>query len=296
MLLNYHLLDVFTDQQLAGNPLAVVLKADNLSSEMMQKIAREFALSETVFLTNPLIGRHTSAARIFTPNMELPFAGHPTIGAAVLLGLQQRAIAIRLEEKIGLITCVMERIDKKTGEARFKLPKTPEETGPAPDTAAIAGTLGISPEEIGFDDWKPARFSAGLEFTLVPVRDREVLASIVLERRGWADVYGKVHGAVYVFTKTRREQNVDFRARMFEPDLVGGEDPATGSAAAALIGLIAQHERERNGQKLYRIYQGVEMGRPSLIEIQVGIEDGILVHGGIGGKAVLVGNGTLDLN
>src|SRR5690606_20119583 len=126
MKLAYLLLDVFTSEPLKGNPLAVVQKADGLLDDQMQAIAREFNLSETVFICRPKSERHTAAVRIFTPEVELPFAGHPTVGAAVVLGLQTRSSAVRLEEEVGLVTCVIERIDKRTGVARFALPLLPE--------------------------------------------------------------------------------------------------------------------------------------------------------------------------
>jgi len=296
MQLAYTLLDVFTGKPLTGNQLAIVSKADGLSDARMQAIAREFNLSETVFVRQPLIERHTASLRIFTPTTELPFAGHPTIGAAVLLGLQQRAIAVRLEEKIGLVTCVMERVTRSSGVARFKLPQLPQEMGPGPDIADVATTLGIAPEDIGCGLFtRPAHFSAGVEFYLVPVKNAEVLARLKLERRGWTDIYPAGQNSVYVFTQTPNEQGNDLAARMFAPGMGIGEDAATGAAAAALIGLLALDPEHQNGQKNYRLRQGHEMGRPSLIELQVGMEEGQLVHGGIGGAAVIIAEGTLDL-
>lgn len=295
MQLDYFLLDVFTDQQLSGNQLAVVIKADDLSDSLMQNIAQEFNLSETIFLSQPLIAKHTARARIFTPTEELPFAGHPTIGASILLGLQQRASAVRLEEPIGLITCVMDRIDQRTGQAHFKLPQNPLETGTAPANTEIAETLGLSESDIGCGEMQPGRFSAGRDFIVVPVTNADVLAKIELEKRGWADVYGDHHRSVYVFTLTPDEQDNDLAARLFQPGLMLSEDPATGSAAAALIGLLDKYSKERNGQRSYRLRQGREMGRPSIIDMQVGVTDGTLVHCGIGGRAVLVAKGQLDL-
>src|ERR1700749_4821227 len=108
MKLDYLLLDVFTNERLQGNPLAVVCKADGLLDDQMQRIASEFNLSETVFVTKPRVERHSAAVRIFTPQVELPFAGHPTVGAAVVLGLELKSSAVRIEEKIGTITCVIE--------------------------------------------------------------------------------------------------------------------------------------------------------------------------------------------
>ena len=146
MKLNSVLLDVFTTERLKGNPLAVVLKADGLLDDQMQAIAAEFNLSETVFIQKAQSERHTAAVRIFTPTVELPFAGHPTVGAAVVLGLQNRSTAVRLEEKVGVVTCVIEREDKDRALARFALPRLPEEAGKAPGKDAVAMTLGLDPE------------------------------------------------------------------------------------------------------------------------------------------------------
>lgn len=293
MKLNYLLLDVFTAERLKGNPLAVVLKADGLLDNQMQAIAAEFNLSETVFIQKAQSDRHAAAVRIFTPAIELPFAGHPTVGAAVVLGLQNRTTAVRLEEKIGVITCVIERVDKESGFARFALPLLPEEIGKAPGKAAIAAALGLDIDEIGCGPYEPALFSAGVPYYLLPVRDAAALKRIRLERRGWDETFQTERGSIYVFTQTPDEAGNDFAARMFAPGMGLGEDPATGSAAAALIGLIARHVD--GGQHEFRLRQGHEMGRPSLISIQVRKEGDRLTHGGIGGHAVIVGEGTLNL-
>lgn len=296
MQLTYYVLDVFTNEPFAGNPLAVVTKADNLNDRQMQKIAGEFNYSETVFMRQPAIQKHTASLRIFTPKTELPFAGHPTVGAAVLLGLQQRASAIRLEEKIGLITAIMEQKGRSLGSAHFSLPVMPEEKSPALDISKVAVTLGIAPEDIGCGQFDQVRhFSAGVDYYLVPVRDAEVLARIDLERRGWAEVYPAGHGAVYVFTQTPQERDNDLAARMFSPGMGIDEDPATGSAAAALIGLLATDPSHSDGQRSYKLRQGKEMGRLSFIDVQVGMEGGNLIRGGIGGDAVLVSEGTIDV-
>lgn len=294
MKLNYLLLDVFTRKRLSGNPLAVVLKADGLMDNQMQAIAKEFNLSETVFVCRPKSERHAAAVRIFTPLVELPFAGHPTVGTAVALALAGRATALRLEEKVGVITCVVERIEKHLGRARFALPVLPEEVGKAPDRLAVANTLGLDPDEIGCGLYQPAVFSAGVPFYLVPVRNAESLARIKLERRGWEEVYPVGRGSVYVFTETPGEAGNDFAARMFAPGMGLGEDPATGAAAAALIGLIGRHASP--GQHEFSLRQGHEMGRPSLIELQLHKDGDQLTHGGIGGHAVQLGEGTLDLD
>ena len=293
MKLDYVLLDVFTTERLSGNPLAVVTKADGLLDDQMQRIAAEFNLSETVFITKPKTERHTAALRIFTPQVELPFAGHPTVGAAVVLGLETKTTAIRLEEQVGVITCVIERIDRSTGNARFALPHLPMVAGSAPDTHRIALALGLEPEDIGFGAHKPSVYSAGVIFYLVPVKSAAILARVRPDRRGWNEIFQLGHNSVYVYCETREERGNDFAARMFAPGMGLGEDPATGAAAAALIGALASEAP--GGQTEYRLRQGKEMGRPSLITLQIRKDGDTLTHGGIGGSAVIVGQGTLDL-
>lgn len=290
----YFIVDVFTGQLLAGNPLAVVLKADNLSDERMQALAREFNLSETAFVRQPRLDYHAGELRIFTPFRELNFAGHPTVGAAVLLGLQQRLSAVRLEENIGLITCVMEKTGPKSGRANFSLPVLPEMVGGAPTEEEIAEVFGIAPAAIGCGALKPARYSAGLDYYLVPVADEGVLADLSIERRGWGAVFPEGSRSVYVFTRTAKGSAHDLAARMFGPRLPMGEDPATGSAAAALIGLLAQNETS-DGQFSHSIRQGYEMGRPSQISVRFSREGGKLVRGGIGGEAVVLAEGTIEV-
>lgn len=292
MKLNYLLLDVFTRERFKGNPLAVVLQADGLLDNQMQAIANEFNLSETVFIHRPQQVRHTAALRIFTPQVELPFAGHPTVGAAVALGLQSRASAIRLEEKVGVITCVIERVDKHIGQARFALPRLPEEVGAAPPALAIAGSLGLDPEDIGCEELKPALYSAGNPFYLIPVRDAGCLRRINLHRMGWDEIYPFGRGSIYVFTRTPDEEGFDLAARMFGSGMGVSEDPATGSAAAALIGLLSRHALP--GQTEFTLRQGHEMGRPSTIQLQLKLEGDRLTHGGIGGDAIIIGEGVLD--
>lgn len=296
MKLTYYLLDVFTRDRLCGNPLAVVLKADGLSSARMQAIAGEFNLSETVFLCTPKNERHTAALRIFTARTELPFAGHPTIGAAVLLGLLNRLSAVRLELGVGLVTAVMERIDKRTGDAKFALPRMPERLGDGPDAADIAARLGLDEADIGCGALRPAEYSAGVPYYLIPVRDTRALEAITIERRGWLTTFKGGYNAIYAFTETPGERGNDFAARMFGVGSGIGEDPATGSAAAALIGLLADSGRYGTGNHTVRVRQGREMGRPSLIELQLHMDDGVLRHPGIGGSAVILAEGVLDLD
>ena len=162
--------DVFTARRFAGNPLAVVLDADGLDNDTMQAIAREFNFSETVFVLPPRDPAHRARLRIFNPVTELAFAGHPTVGTAVLLnridGGGTREVV--LEEGVGPISCSTASLDHERGHARFRLARLPEEVGEAADAETIATALGLQPNEIGFDDFRPSLWSAGISFSLVP--------------------------------------------------------------------------------------------------------------------------------
>lgn len=294
MKLNYLLLDVFTRERLKGNQLAVVCKADGLLDGEMQAIAREFNLSETVFILKPQAERNTAAIRIFTPHAELPFAGHPTVGAGVVLGLQNKVSAVRLEEKIGLITALFEKTDRRSGEARFALPRLPSRVASLTDRLGMAQALGIDVDDIGCDVYEPAVFTAGVTFHLVPVRNADVLRRVKVNAGIWNTVFSHDHHSAYVFTQTPEEPDNDFAARMFGMNI--GEDPGTGSAAAALIGLLSEHADLATGQVDYVLRQGHEMGRPCRITVQLRKDNDILIHGGIGGHAVIVAEGVLDLD
>jgi trans-2,3-dihydro-3-hydroxyanthranilate isomerase len=290
-------LDVFTGDQLAGNPLAVVLDSDGLDTERMQAIAKEFNLSETVFVTPPQDERHRAALRIFTPKHELPFAGHPTVGTAVLLALLDRqdeaaAVLFGLEEKVGVISCAVEVLGKGRGLARFRLPRLPEIWGEGLDPTRAAWALGLDPTEIGFERHRPSRHSGGVPYDLVPVASLDALARARVSAESFDAVFGdSSHPAVYAYTR----EGEGFRARMFFPAPSLTEDPATGSAAASFAGALMQFEPLGEGEHDIPIRQGVEMGRPSEIALQLVIRSGALVAAEIGGRAVMVSRGELLL-
>jgi trans-2,3-dihydro-3-hydroxyanthranilate isomerase len=179
----YYLLDVFTDRALAGNPLAVIVGCDGLDSAAMQRIAGEFNLSETICLFEPRDPINTARLRTFTPKAELAFAGHPTIGAAVLIGelrardlLRSQDVRIVLEEQIGAITCVARHRAGNGRQAHFALPKLPARVGAPSSDDRLAAALSLAPADIGFDRHVPSIYSAGTAFTFVPVASRAALA------------------------------------------------------------------------------------------------------------------------
>ena len=289
-------LDVFTDTALTGNPLAVVLDAEDLDTAAMQALAAEFNLSETVFVLPPETPRHRARMRVFTPASELPFAGHPTLGTAILLALRDQragladAMAFGLEATLGTLACVVEPGDGR-GTGRFKMPVLPEYLGEAPEADAVAAALGLEPGEIGFTRHVPSRHRAGPAFLFVPLASRAALdrARVVSSA---LDALG-TPAALYCYTLDPEEVGHRYQARMFAPHLGVPEDPATGSAAAAFAGVMMQFEPLGDGEHDIVLRQGIAMSRPSTIGIQLVIEAGALRSVEISGAAVLVSEGTL---
>jgi trans-2,3-dihydro-3-hydroxyanthranilate isomerase len=289
-------LDVFTHRRFAGNPLAVVLDAEGLHDANMQAIAREFNLSETVFVLPPAQQSHRARLRIFTPAAELPFAGHPTVGTAVLLGRIDAAGGgeMILEEGVGDVRCRVEPIDTERGRATFDLPRLPAEIGPAAETSRLAAALGLRAEDIGFDHFVPSCWSAGADYTFVPVRGLAAIRNCGIGLEHWDAIDRGAPSGAYVFCREAVGPGRDFHARMFAPSFGIAEDPATGSAVAAFAGVLAASENLADGTHEFRIEQGYEMGRPSLIELSVSIKQGELSSAAVGGGAVLVGEGAIE--
>lgn len=288
-------LDVFTDRRFAGNPLAVVRDAQGLDTAAMQAIAREFNHPETVFVLPPSDPAHRARVRIFTPVRELPFAGHPTVGTAVLLGRLDGGSAARelvLEEGIGPVRCMVEPIDDQRGRARFTLPQLPAEAGDPPDDAAIAAALGLAAGDIGFRAFRPSRWSAGMPIAFVPVARLGAVADCRPDPGRLVAAFGD--SLVYLFCGEGIEPGHAFHARMFAPAFGIAEDPATGSAAAAFAGLLAAHGALADGEHAFAIEQGYEMGRPSVMGLALVIVGGALVSATVGGDAVIVTEGTIE--
>lgn len=292
-------LDVFATSPNAGNPLAVVLDGEGLDTAQMQAIAREFNLSETVFVLPPETPEGKAALRIFTPGRELPFAGHPTVGTAVLLALRDRAAGVSaerlvLEERVGPVVCTVSVESARAGRAVFTLPRLPEEIAPASGLALIAGALGLDKREIGFEGHEPTVFSAGVGFSLVPVASLEAMRRIRLDNSLWTQAIRPAdHPSAFVYCRQTQEAGHHFHARMFSPATGIGEDPATGSAVAAFAGAIMRFERPGDGEHRFVVEQGYEMGRPSQIELGLRVSGGTLVEATIGGAAVTMSEGVL---
>lgn len=291
-------LDVFTTRRHAGNPLAVVLQSEGLDTEAMQAIAREFNLSETVFVAPSERPEHRASVRIFTPGGELPFAGHPTVGTAVWLALTDEAEGkpvdiLVLEEKVGPVSCAVAIKGGHAGHATFTLPRLPEQLELPVTGAQLAEALGLDPADLGFDVHRPSAFSAGVAYTMVPAASREAVA-----RARVAGAFERVMGATangnaFVYCRETAEVGHDYHARMFWPGAGVVEDPATGSAVAAFAGAIMAYDKPEDGDHRLVIEQGYEMGRPSQITLELSVRDGALVSARIGGSAIVVSEGVL---
>ena len=296
----YVILDVFCNQPFAGNPLAVVLDGGGLDDELMQKIAGEFNLSETVFVKSVDENNSRAQIRIFTPLHELPFAGHPTVGTATLLakeyfnkGGANGSVDLVLDEQVGPVKCKV-TLDENSSGAQFTLPQLPDYVGECGSVETIANALGLSVSDIGFDAHSPQQWSAGVPYSLVPVASIDAIRNITPDTASWAKAFGEGHhNNAFVYCRECEDASSAFHARMFWPSAGIREDAATGSAAAAFAGIIMQNEGFADGDHTFVIEQGYEMGRPSLINLILEIRDGKLKCGKIGGDMVEIARGII---
>jgi trans-2,3-dihydro-3-hydroxyanthranilate isomerase len=296
----YFVYDVFTEERLAGNPLAVVLDAEGLDIEAMQRIAREFNYSETTFVTPPQDPKHKARVRIFTPVFEMPFAGHPTVGTAIALAEQGGQDGVDqilvLEENIGLLRCAISRSGEGTF-AEFDLPELPRQLELPVEPEMVGAALGLGPHEIGFENHRVGLWTAGVPYITVPVANLDVIGRAKLDNPAWMDLSpqrgdGK-RASAYVYTRDTVHHDSAFHARMFVPGTPSYEDPATGSAAAAFSGVISRFDELAEGPTRFWIEQGIEMGRPSRIRLEIDVDGGKMIAARIGGNAVKVAEGLL---
>jgi trans-2,3-dihydro-3-hydroxyanthranilate isomerase len=301
MQLTYHVLDVFTDIRFGGNPLAVVLEADGLDPQRMQTVARELNLSETVFVLTPQSPAHT--ARVFTPVSEVPFAGHPTVGTAALLAEVKAAAPtepgdalIVLEEAIGIVRVGVRLKRGAPPYAEFNAPKLPKEDGSLAPGDRLAAALGLIPSEIGFENHRPTRYTAGVAFAFIPVASLDAIAKARVAQPHWDEALkGQGLAGTFLYCRQTRHTPSSFHARVFAPDLGISEDPATGGAVAAFAGVVQRFDSLPDGAHKRLIEQGYEMGRPSLIALTMEVDRGKLAGVRIGGHAVRVAEGKIEV-
>ncbi len=293
----YHICDVFTQTRFGGNALAVLPTAEGLTSTQMQQIAREFNFSESTFVFPPESGQ-TRRVRIFTPTTEVPFAGHPNIGTAFVLAttgeIPEGSTRISFEEQAGVVPIEIEQAPDGSTRCELQAPE-PLSLGKSVPVEQMAQCLSLDAADIVTTTHTPQVASVGLPFVLVELKDRDALA----RARASVDALSGLSSDgitpdVHLYTRSGDE--FDIRARMFAPLDGVPEDPATGSANCALAGLLAHRDRAGSGSFKWRIAQGVEMKRPSILNAYARKENGEVTATGVGGSCVMVSEGTIEVD
>jgi trans-2,3-dihydro-3-hydroxyanthranilate isomerase len=305
--------DVFTDHPYGGNPLAVLPAAAGLSTGQMRAIARELNLSETAFVLPPEDPGHFRRVRIFTPAKELPFAGHPTVGTALVLahlgeigdggaaagagtagGEDGREARVVFEEGVGPVPVTVRFRGGVPVFAQLAAAQLPVSGPPPPDRAALADLLSLDPADLPTDG-EPETVSCGVPFLFIPVRDRAALARARVRIDRFDALFPQPDPPeLFPFCGDPELPGSHLRARMFAPALGIAEDPATGGAVAALGGYLGWRDPRRDGTLAWTVEQGFEMGRPSLLHLEVDKQDGAITAVRVGGTAVLISEGTIE--
>jgi trans-2,3-dihydro-3-hydroxyanthranilate isomerase len=295
----YYICDVFTDRRFGGNQLAVLPRAEGLSDRQMQQIAREFNFAESAFVF-PAQPPYARRVRIFTPTKEVPFAGHPNVGTAFVLASSGElgdigsGTQVTFEEKAGPVVVSIHRREGHGLRCELTAPERLS-LGQSLSTLSVAAAVSLAPDDIVTTTHPPRVVSVGLPFVVVQLRDRAALerarpsmdALEALMAQGVTpDIHLYIHSA----------DEFDLRVRMFAPLDGVPEDPATGSANCALAGLLTHLAPASDGSFHWRIAQGVEMGRPSLLEASAEKRDGNVVATRIGGTCVLVSEGSMEVD
>ena len=292
--------DVFTDRKFGGNPLAVVPDATALTGPQMQAIAGEFNLAETTFVLPPQDPSHTAQVRIFTPRAELPFAGHPNIGTAFVLAKENERVgravsdSMIFEEKAGLVRLSLFKEGASMVGARLAPPQSLSRSDDL-DPEVIAAACSLAVADIETANHRPCIASCGIPLAFVELKTRAALASA----RPRTEVFTKHLPAeritgILLYVHDQRG-GFDLQVRMFAPLYGVPEDPATGSGNVALAGLLASLRAESDLILKLRIGQGVDMGRPSLLEAGAEKRGGKIIGMSIGGRCVPMMRGTLEV-
>jgi trans-2,3-dihydro-3-hydroxyanthranilate isomerase len=292
--------DVFTDQPYGGNQLAVFPDASSIPEHRLQDVAREFNYSETTFVYPPSDPAHTRRVRIFTPGTELPFAGHPTVGTAHVLAaigdvpLTGELTRIVLEELVGPVPVTIRAERGQPTYCALSVAKLPEEGPPAPSREALARALSLEVDDLLDGDWEPRGWTCGVPYLFVPLRDRAAVARSRVNADAWERVLADSWAPeILVFAREGERAGSDLHGRMYAHGFGIAEDPATGSAAAAMAGYLARRDPRRDGTLRWRLEQGFEMQRPSILDIEADVAHGVITGVRVGGATVLVCEGTM---
>jgi trans-2,3-dihydro-3-hydroxyanthranilate isomerase len=292
--------DVFTSVAFGGNPLAVVLDAEGLDGRQMQAIAREFNLSETTFVMAPATDTGTARVRIFTPAVELPFAGHPTVGTAYVLAqrgavdLEMASSTVVLEEGVGPVAVTVECQQGVVSRCQLTAAVAPEWGPAAPGREELSAVLGVGADAIRADELAPVGVSTGFPFLYVPMTDRAAVAGAAFDRQRWDElIAGAWADNIFLFAMDGAD--TDVHARMFGPGVGVAEDPATGSAASGLAAVLGTADATPDGTLRWSVAQGIEMGRPSCMDIEADKTAGAVTAVRVGGATVAMSSGSIEV-
>jgi trans-2,3-dihydro-3-hydroxyanthranilate isomerase len=291
----FHIVDVFSGSPFGGNQLAVLPEASGISTEGMQKIAREFNFSETTFVLPAERSDHTRRVRIFTPKAELPFAGHPTVGTACALAMrgyleERDKHKLVFEEGVGpVVVDVEERQGVFFGTLTLSGKIEREAAVPRPED--LAAILSLPPADV-----KSAFFAGvGLRFLFVHLASREAVDRAAIDKTAWAEHLAKAWSANVFFFSGNFENGGELYARMCAPAFGIEEDPATGSACAALVGAMAAQPEFSGEEYRLAVHQGVAMGRRSDIDACARKSGSAVTSVSVGGATAYVASGEIDV-
>lgn len=303
-MLDFHTVDVFTQTPFTGNPLAIVEQADELTDSQMQILAREFNLSETIFIQRPAQAIHTARVRIFLPLKEIPFAGHPTIGCAIFIAqkiygdIEDFETEITLEELAGLVPV---QVARKNGHvsAQFTAPIVPYRAEPVADKAPLnldahtsAKAYGLNVDDIELEGCGPMAHSGGPSFLFIPVKSREALSRARAAEPLCTDLpqaFGSTGAYVYYLDSLTSQAH----ARMFAPAAGIPEDAATGSASAIFASQLKLDNKLKEGSNRFELFQGYDMGRPSQLQLDVDMIDDSIKTVKISGSSISISSGAV---
>jgi len=292
----YYICDVFTKKRFGGNPLAVLPEAEGLTDKRMQQIAREFNFSESSFVFPPENG-NTRKVRIYTPAVEVPFAGHPNIGTAFVLASSgmivdfHESTEIIFEEKAGLVHIFLKKLDDGSIWSELQAPEKLS-IGKTVLAEDLASAISLDSGDIIADTHPPQFASVGLPFVIAELKDKQALEQASVNIEGFKTLASQ-YNTRFAHIYTRSNDEFEVRTRMFAPFDGMPEDPATGSANCALGGLLTHYNNSASGDFEWEIIQGVEMGRPSYLKARTQKKGGEVTATYIGGNSVMVSEGII---
>lgn len=294
--------DVFTSAPFGGNQLAVFPDARGIPEHRLLDVTREFNFSETTFVFPPEKGG-TRKLRIWTPGGEVPFAGHPTVGTAHVLAeigeipLEGESTSIVFEEQVGPVPVKIRASGGKPVFAQLSVAKLPEIGPPVPTRETLASMLSLEPKDLVGGHFAPQSVSCGLPFLFVALKDRAAVKRSRIRVDQWERTLGSAWASmIMVFSRDPEREGSDIRARMYAPGISVPEDPATGSACAALGGYLAARDTRQEGTLRWIVEQGFEMGRPSIIEVEVDKAAGAITAVRVGGASVTMSEGSIRVD